>query len=354
METNSESNAFLEEVPSKPVSSEEEEEEDNRHPLLKFHIKNRGIDYDLIIFRCLSLLLWTLAAVIDSLKYSTLVDLGILFVMHSIMFDIAIVIYASGAAAFGMSFEVYIFVPWAFVNLILVTSVCGNHQDIQLNVLYVVRTIYFLLAAELTHRNFARLKDYKKYFNSSSSSMLRQSLFFTVTMLSVIAPGLRTMYESAGEGQEKGHRCLYKNITQCHILDMYQPLFNDNDHHCKKEYIQFLAGAEQLRIFRNFVLTHIAFYSMFNKPFLDISKGHRFYVMRSLILFLFLFMTTSVLLANILPFKFIKVKFYYEIAECCIFAITAGLLAYTLRYPNKPTDFSQTSIIMDKRPKILP
>ncbi|CAF1620746.1 unnamed protein product, partial [Didymodactylos carnosus] len=234
-----------------------------------FHFKHNGgkrANNELIFFRCLAILLYLVPIIVDILLYSSSVQpsfsLQFLFGAKFPFYDIASVIYGSGAVAFGLSIEIYVFIPVSIMNCVLVITQCDSQKETIRVATWVIRTMCLLVCVELGYGNFKKFQRHHENFNSSASSMLRQSLFFTVTMLFLVAPALRTVYNSINQ------QCLY-NTSHCYVIELYEPLFNNtHSSSCQEEHIEYITSREELRILRNLVLINIAFYALFNTSFL--------------------------------------------------------------------------------------
>ncbi|CAF1649451.1 unnamed protein product [Didymodactylos carnosus] len=77
----------------------------------------------------------------------------------------------------------------------------------------------------------------------------------------------------------------------------------------------------------------------------------RFYIIRLIMLILLIAMGFSVLLANIDPSSFIKIKLYFDIIECLVFIILTALLIYNLWFLPEQEYHRQQ---LDPKPQILP
>ncbi|CAF1159827.1 unnamed protein product [Didymodactylos carnosus] len=293
-----------------------------------------GIDatYRLKFFRCLSISLWISACAIDMLAHSTTCRstsfLRFLFGATCSVYEIAGIIYASGAVAFGVSIiEIYIVIPLSIANCVLSSA----HNRVNDNfpsasILLTIRICCLLIATELCNRNFKRFYNYQKTFNKAANSLLRQSLFFIIALLFFTAPGLRTVYRDIDQGR----------------------FFSANDD--ETNLMENTLGREQLRILRDFLLINIVCYAVFNKHALDIKAGGRFYFIRLIIVGLFTVQGSSVLIANADPLKFRQLKIYFDIIECVTFVVTIKLLSYNLYFSSQKKFYHQ----MDPTPSILP
>ena len=165
---------------------------------INFHFKNcRKAAKDLILFRVLSLVLLLVYTIMYSSITSEKSDvLKFLHGSRYISLEIVAIIYASGVAAFGISIEVYLFVPYVIVNCILAIRNCGSRPETITAIIWIVKIVCVFLPIELCYRNLRKLLEYKTNFNSSTRTMLWQALLFTVTMLFLCSPGLRALYDA--------------------------------------------------------------------------------------------------------------------------------------------------------------
>lgn len=295
-----------------------------------FHAKRREEPKpalrELKLFRVISLLLWFACAIVDTIAYSKelkWLPAKIFLGIKAPFDDIWTILYASGSAAFGVSYEIYPLLIMTIINFILAIHNCDGRQKLIAG-FWLVKTVFLMIATQLCYYNFARLGDYEKTFSQATKYMLRHALVFVVTMIFLMAPGLRAVYEGiTGE-------CSY-TVAQCNVIEMYEPLFNKTDS-CENGYTQYIVGREQLRILRDFLLIHIASYAIYNQSFLALEwqwyddKFH--YFCRLLLLFLFVFMTISAVIANVIPFDFPKteIKLIFDMTELIIFLIGIMLL----------------------------
>ena len=291
---------------------------------------------DLLVARVLAITFWLFAIIIDLFTYSNLfgspnLTLQFLFSAGSmILKDITSIIYASGAAAYGISFEIYFILPIVIVNCVLASVNCSiNHGETLASITYIVKTILLFLAVELGYQNFKRFKfqqSYKMHHQTATRAMLRQSLYFSVTIMFFVSPVMRGIY--SGLRLKCPYRNQIANGSRCIIIELDRPLFEDNDY-CANDFTSMITGREHLRIIRDIVFLNIAFYSIYNKSFLDIvrtsSRIHK------IILILFAAMSCSVIVANIDPFQYINIRIYFSVIEITIFTILIILLALNLQ-----------------------
>jgi hypothetical protein len=320
-----------------------------------YHVKNKdkwkSVSLELKLFRGISVLLWGICAIIDTIAYSKelkWLPAKIVFGINAPLYDIFTIIYASGSATFGFSYEIYPLILLALINFILAFCNCDTKQTIRAG-FWIFKTVCLIIATELCYYNFKQLDDYKDKFSKATKHMLRYAIIFTVTMIFLMAPGLRAVYESTtGE-------CLYKTDL-CNVIELYEPLFNRTDS-CEGSYTQYIVGREQLRILRNFLLINIASYAIYDKSFLAFdwkwSQDRFHYVMHLLLFFMFVLMSVSVVIANMIPFDFpeLKIKLIFDGAEFAIFFIVMLLLSVNLstkgRVNPPPRGMCTTPIITD-------
>ncbi|CAF1125896.1 unnamed protein product [Rotaria sp. Silwood1] len=239
-----------------------------------------------------------------------------------------VIIYASGVAAFGISVEIYILIPMAIVNCILVARNCGSSAKTIAAAVWVVKITFLFVTVELCYRNFRKLRGYKENFASSARAMFRQALLFSVTMLFLSSPGLRAFNNATNKSLPKP--CAYET-KHCGIVNLYEPAFSYGDDKCLEDLIAYVSGREQLRTLRNFIMLNSVSYSVFNVNFLDIKHGARYLPLRIILIILFAVVASSVLVSTIDPFIFIdNYQLPYYIIECILFIILFGLPAYNL------------------------
>jgi hypothetical protein len=273
-----------------------------------------------------------------------------------ISLEIVTIIYSSGVAAFGISIEIYLFVPYVIVNCILVARNCHSGQEMITAILWIVKIICLFVAIELCYRNLRKLPNYETNFNSSARTMLRQALLFTVTMLFLCSPGLRALYDTIN--RDLPNLCTYAT-AQCGVTDLYQPTFSYNNEKCLEDLTAYVSGREQLRVLRNFILLNRVSYSVFNENFLEINNDVKHVFLRILLVFLYLILATSVLISYIDPFIFINhCRLAYNIIECVIFLLLLWLPAYNLydmrhRLPSRTTQSREHASSMNTSPIIL-
>ena len=261
----------------------------------------KGMSCDILIVRLGTLGSWLCIILLEFLVYSNRMNsskmlFNFLFGFSYSLKNVNAIIYAAGAAAYGTSLEICLFAPFLIINSILAINNCGiNHSEVKGSVLFMMTTMGLLLGTELAHQNF----------NS---------------------PGLRAIYNAARL------RCPYvsemNNRTMCLLIDMNHPTFTDNDS-CMLDFATMATGFEQLRLIRDIALCSVAFYSMYNKTFLDItgivSIAHKF------VLGLFLMMSNSVIVVSIDRFRFREWKIYFDFIELLMFIIIIILLIFNLR-----------------------
>ena len=316
--------------------------------------ETRAKSCDLLMFRAISIAIWLFSTIIEFLVYSNTIQspnvmFNFLFSSSYSLKDISSIIYASGAAAYGASIEIYILLPLVCLNGIFAVINCGIHQSKTIDsIMYIVKTVMLLSATELSFQNFKRFtcqQSYKLYYQNATRAILRQSLYLSVTIIFLVSPGLRTVYNGVK------FKCHYKywnaNESYCNIIDIDQPLFADNNDSCVNDYIALVTGVEQLRIIRDIALCSIAFYSMHNRAFFDIS-GTKSIIHNTLVI-LFVAMSCSFIVANIDPFLFQNIKLYFAIIELILFIGTILLLILNLWKKNE----WKKHMIMEEKPIII-
>jgi hypothetical protein len=309
--------------------------------------------YDLLVSRIFAILIWLYVIIIELLAYSnimkpSMIVLNFLFGSHYSLKEISAIIYASGAAAYGTSFEIYLILPFVIVNCILATNNCTvNHSEVRSSIIDIFKTIALLAGTELSYHNFQRFtfqQSYKLHYRTASRAMLRQSVYLTVTIIFLVSPGLRSVYNAVQ------FKCLYSNRTNtesdCNMIDIEQPMFDDH-FSCVADYTGMITGMEQLRIIRDITLCSIAFHSMYNKAFLDITGTTSF--IHKMMLLLFFAMSCSVIAVNIDPLHFGTIKLYFNLIEILIFAILMLLLISNLQ----PKCEHKKCLIMQENPTIF-
>jgi len=159
-----------------------------------------------------------------------------------------------------------------------------------------------------------------------------------------MAPGFRAVYDAADDNRH----CDYV-LSHCGIVSMYSPLF-DEDNVCEIHYAEYLAGREEIRILRDLLLMNIAMYSIYSKPFLDVTQAHESkigYRFRLLSLLVFVSFAFSVVFVYIFPFKFPSNKLIFDILELCIFVVGIGYLIGNLCWHKYHP-------LMSGKPRIIP
>ena len=304
------------------------------HWFVNFHFKNRGkIQKDLIIFRTLSIILLFAYSIIDTIMYSSTATnksdaLRFLHGSRHLALEILIIIYASGVATFGVSVEIYPLFLHAIVNCILVARNCDSSSMLKTSIIWIFKLFFLFVSVELCHRNFRKLRGYNERFNSSSHAVLRQALIFSVTMMFLSSSGFSALYYAINKSLL--HPCVYKN-NACAIVDLYVPLFTNDDDKCVSGLTSYVAGREQLRVLRNYMLLNGVAYSIFNVNFLKIRRKERYLWLRIIVVILFIALSTSFLFSSIDPFFFIyQCQLVYSIIECLIFVIMLSLLSFNL------------------------
>jgi hypothetical protein len=313
----------------------------------------KGKSYDILISRVGTIVLWFNVVIIESLVYSNLIKpssvvLNLLFGFSYVIKNLIAITYAAGAAAYGISIEIYLLIPLVIINSILAVKSCGmNHSESRGSFNFMLITIAFFLGTELAHQNFKRFtyqQSYKLYHQTATRAMLRPSIYLSVTMMFLVSPGLRAIYNAARL------KCPYmneiKNGSCCNLIDMSRPAFKDNDS-CVPDFTSMVTVFEELRVIRDIALLSIAFYSMYNKAFLDITGIVS--ITHKLVLQLFFAMGWSVITASIDPFKFKELKVYFDAIEATMFIVIIILLIFNLRKNCK----HRNQVIMEANPTIF-
>ena len=262
--------------------------------------------------------------------------------------DISAIIYASGTAVYGISIEIYFILPVIIINCILAIINCGiNHRETVTSIVYIVKALALLAGTELSYQNFKRFtfqQSYKLHYQIASRAILRQSIYLTVTIIFLVSPGLRSIYNAVRV------KCPYSNRTitdsQCNMIDIEQPVSEDH-FSCVADYTALITGMEQLRIIRDIALCSIAFYSMYNKGFLDITGTTS--ISHKIMLLLFFAMSCSVIAVNIDPLHFGTIKLYFNLIEIVIFVVLIVLLILKLQ----PTYAHKECMVMQENPTIF-
>lgn len=322
----------------------------NRRYLITADVKTKY--NDLFIARALSILVWFFILIIEFLAYSNLLHsymtLNFLFLASYSLKDISAIVYASGAAAYGISIEVYLFIPFTIVNSIFAIINCGiHHAETIDSYTYVIKIIALFISTELAHQNFKRFtyqQSYKLHYLAATRAMVRQSIYLTVTIIFLVSPGLRAIYNATR------FKCLYvhetNNGSSCNLIDLSRPVFSDNDP-CTPDFSIMVTSFEQLRIIRDIALCNIAFYSMYNKGFLDVTGNNG--IIHKIVLTLFLAMSCSYIAANIDPFQFNKFELFFSLIEIIIFIIMVILLIINSRKKCQ----HRNQVIMEANPTIF-
>jgi hypothetical protein len=296
---------------------------------LNRHIKTRSCA--LTLFRIIAICLGLICMVFDTIAFANTGGVyqkfrTVRFIVggNYVYYEIATMIYASGAAAFGTTIDFVIALSLSVVNCILVHVNCQNSSLRNVSIFLVIRNGVFYLFVELCYRNFKQLPKYEDAFRKSASSMLRQTLLFSFTALFLTASGLKTVHRNT---VRKEQSCPYL-INQCGLVELYEPQFEEG-HPCEDDLIEYITSREELRIIRNLTYIHIAFYSMFNNKFLKVSNDIELHVLRVLLICLFALLSTSVVYSNVTPYRFLKgAKTFYDISEAVFFLSLLIMLGY--------------------------
>ncbi|CAF1486762.1 unnamed protein product [Adineta steineri] len=278
----------------------------------------------------------------------SMIVLNFLFLSSYSLKDIASIIYASGATIYGTSIEIYLILPFSIINSILAVVTCGmNHSETKSTIIYIVKSIALFMGTELSYQNFKRFtfqQSYQLHYQTVSRTMLRQTIYLTVTIIFIVSPGLRSIYSGVQL------KCSYLNRTitesYCDIIDIEKPTF-EGHFSCVADYTAMITGMEQLRIIRDITLCSIAFYSIYNKGFLDITGTTS--IIHKIMLLLFFAMSCSIIVVNINPLNFVNIKLYFNLFEIVIFIILMVLLTLNLQQKYEHKKF----IIMQENPTIF-
>ncbi|CAF2120451.1 unnamed protein product [Rotaria magnacalcarata] len=127
---------------------------------------------------------------------------------------------------------------------------------------------------------------------------------------------------------------------------MGQPDFGETDS-CLNDYTIMVASMEQSRIIRDISLCSIAFYSIYNRAFFDITGTGG--IIHTALMILFVAMSSSFIIANIDPFEYNKVKLYFNLIELVIFTTTTVLLGLNLWKKDECKKY----MVMEKKPIIF-
>ena len=307
---------------------------------------------DLFLARILILMLWFYVILIEFFGFSNLIgsSVGWNFLYTAVYpwKDIYSIIYASGAAAYGVSIEIYLIIPLLTINAITAIINCRiNHNETIRSLFNLVKTLGLFAGTELSHQNFRRFQyrqSYQLHFLVATRAMLRQSTYLIITIIFLIAPSLRAIYNAAR------HKCSYgyekSNETICQLIEIEQPVIENSDA-CIADFTAVVTGLEQLRIIRDIALYSIAFYSMYNKAFLDITGSSG--IIHKIVLILFLLMSCSFIVANIDPFQFSRLRLIFDLIEILIIIIVIVLLIINLRKRCK----HRNDLIMEVNPTIF-
>ena len=326
-----------------------------------FHFKNwHNAGKDLILFRVLSMVTLLAYSIIDTIMYSSVTNeksdvLKFLHASRHIGLEIIMVIYLSGAVTFGISIEIYIFVPYVIVNCVLVAQNCGGASETITGIIWIVKIVCLFLGIELCYRNFRKLPEYQKAFSSAARVISGQVLWFSVTILFLSSPGLRALYDAINKNLP--NQCVYAT-RQCGIIDLYQPTFSYNNDKCLEDLTAYVSGREQLRVLRDSAILNGVSYSIFNENFVEIHNA-KHVLLRILVVILYATLATSVLVSYVDPFFFInKCRLAYTTIECIIFVVLLGLLAYNLydlHHQRQPTNsqLRQHAEPMNRFPRVL-
>lgn len=331
-----------------------------RHYFYGFHRRYWKVNcistqsYDLLATRILSLLIWLYVIILQCLAYNNLIKPSMIFFnflfgsSHSLL-EISAILYTTGTAVYGISFEIYMILPLVIINCLILHNNCGiHHQETKTMIIYCFKALALFIGTELCYQNFKRFtfhQSYELHSQKASRAILRQSIYLTVTIMFLISPGLRSIYNTVQ------FKCPYLNKslneTQCNLIDIQRPVSEENAI-CVADYTALVTSMEQLRISRDIALCSIAFYSMYNKSFLDIT-GTRITIINKIMLVLFFAISCSVLVVNTDPLHFDQMKIYFDIIEIIFFIILVILLIINLHKKFERKSF----VIMTANPTIF-
>jgi hypothetical protein len=321
----------------------------------RYWSRNNGTDKsrDILLTRAAAILLWFYIVTIEFLAYSNVIKsskiiLNFLFGFSFLLKNVNAIGYASTAAAYGISVEIYILIPFLILNAILAIMNCGiDHGEARGSFIFMLATLALFLGTELSHQNFKRFtyqQSYKLSYLAATRAMLRPSIYLSVTMLFLVSSSLRAIYNAARL------KCPYvydtTNGSYCHLIDMDRPVFTDTDP-CVPDFTAMVTGFEQLRVIRDIALCSIAFYSMYNKAFLDITGIVS--ITHKIVLHLFFIMGCSVVIVSVDPFQFKKINVYFDLIEAIMFITIIILLIFNLRKNCK----HRNHVIMEANPTIF-
>ncbi len=320
--------------------------------------RNSKIYWHLVVFRCFAILSWLGASLFDTAAYFRWIphEFGFRFAynLNFVIYETSIIIYASCAPAMGVGIECSALLIVSIINLIAAKINC-EWVEVEIAIFWIVKTILLILGTKLAHVNFVKSfpKSYLKAFNSSASNMLHQALLFSITMLFLMAPGFRAIWDAADEDRH----CNYTNQT-CHFFNMLRPVFHEGDI-CEIHHIEYLKGREELRILRTFMILNIVSYSVYNQPLLQIGGVHRstwYYLIKLITILSFIALSLALLVTCTHPFKYPSVKYIFDYMEMSIVVLTIfGLFAniiyfWTHKTENNDEDHEE----MESEPHILP
>ena len=328
--------------------------------LKNFHWKKTGCKKDkvLILFRVFSIIGLFVSGVIDTIIISSNSNYktnALQFIHGSsyIPIEICTIVYASGAGAFGTGVEMYILLLQAVANVILLAVNCRGSDEFTNGIIWIVKLILLFVSVELCYRNFHKLRMHREHLNSSTRSMLRQALIVGATMLVENLTGIRAVYRAAN--MHIPHHCTYE-MQHCGYINLYEPLFQFSDDECLNDLSLYVAGREQIKLLRDFILLNIVSYSIFNKNFLKIRINAKYRIVRTVLVLLLLALGTSSLVSYVDTLFFIRIcRLAYTLIEVTIFVIIFGLIAlnlYLLR--GKQKNLSIDIGEMDKSPSLIP
>ena len=194
-----------------------------RHKFVTFHFKNwHEVDKQLVFFRGLSIILLIESSIKDTLMFSSLsseksTSLKFLHGTQYIVIEIAVIIYTSGLAAFGLSVEVYLLLPHAIANSVVASKHCGGSNLAISESFWVAKMIFMVFAVEMCYRNLRRRPCYVESFNRSARAMLKQALLFCGTVSIQNLSGVRAVYHTTYIALPDGCDCV-KKLQNCYSV----------------------------------------------------------------------------------------------------------------------------------------
>lgn len=308
----------------------------------------------LIPFRVLAVLIAVACQVFDVIVLThlyTIPNAKMIFFweLTSIIYDIAAMIYASGAAVYGTTVDALVLMSIVITNCILTYRNCPDiSQERIVPVLWVIRALYFVVCVELTHRNFTKFHNYKDVCQESARTMLLQAILFSFTILILQAPALKTVYDTV---IMQTQNCTYQ-IGICGIPEFYHPRFNPGDP-CEEGFIEYIGAREKIRLVRVFIYIHLVYYSILNKPFFECTDigNVLLNVCHVIIICGLTCLVIALVWSCVAPFYFVTwpKKYLFDSIEAIIFTSLLIMLLYKYIFGPHPTDDEK----MKSRPTIV-